>query len=219
MGIFVAKSLFGVYGGTFNPIHEGHLLVAREVDEICSLDRLVFMPASSPPHRDEPNVSFSHRCAMVELAIASQPQWVVDARESKRSSPSYTIDTLVSLRQEWGSDVSIAFCMGSDSFQGINTWHRWQELTDFAHVIVAQRCDMIAPLNSTVEKWLASRVLSAPSALRDSPSGGVLMLQQQPMICSSSDVRAELAQGARPNLLLSEPVLSYIEQHHLYQTE
>ncbi len=214
-----ARKLIAVYGGTFNPIHQGHLQAADEVSTLCDVDRLVLVPASIPPHRAAPSVTFEHRLRMVELAISGRPSWRVDDREDQRDAPSYTIDTLASFRNELGLDVSLAFCVGSDAFQSINTWHRWEELTDFAHVIVAQRCDMIAPLNSAVEKWSASKVLSAPSQLRDRPSGGVLHLSQRPMNCSSSDIRATLAQGTSPNLLIPEPVSQYIQQHHLYQTE
>ncbi|MEQ3697259.1 MAG: nicotinate-nucleotide adenylyltransferase [Pseudomonadales bacterium] len=214
-----ARKLIAVYGGTFNPIHQGHVQAAEEISVLCGTDSLILVPASIPPHRAAPSVTFAHRLRMVELAIAGREGWRVDDREERRDAPSYTIDTLASLRDELGPDVSLAFCLGSDAFQSINTWHRWEELTDFAHVIVAQRCDMIAPLNSIVEKWSASKVLSAPSQLRDRPSGGVLHLSQRPMNCSSSDIRAKLAQGASPNLLLPESVLQYIKQQHLYQTE
>ena len=214
-----ARKLIAVYGGTFNPIHQGHLQAADEITKLCDVDRLLLVPASIPPHRAAPSVSFDDRLRMTELAIADNDLWALDDREHRREAPSFTIDTLASLRDEFGPEVSLAFCVGSDAFQSINTWHRWRELTDFAHVIVAQRCDMIAPLNSAVEKWSASKVLSAPSQLRDRPSGGILHLSQRPMNCSSSDIRAKLAQGASPNLLLPESVLRYIQQHHLYQTE
>jgi len=129
----------GLLGGTFNPIHFGHLRMAQELAESLSLDAVKFIPSANPPHKPPPQVSAEHRAAMVKLAITDNPQFQFDGRELSRTGASYTVDTLESLRNELGNQVSLILIMGSDAFTKFNTWHRWQEIIALCHIALVQR--------------------------------------------------------------------------------
>ena len=129
----------GLFGGTFDPVHIGHLRSALETAELLGLDELRLLPAARPPHRETPQVSAQQRLAMVELAVAGVAPLTVDARELARDKPSYTIDTLESLRAELGSEAQLFLMVGWDAFCGLPTWHRWDELLQHCHMLVLQR--------------------------------------------------------------------------------
>ena len=131
----------GLLGGTFNPVHNGHLRSAVEVRERLALDELRLVPSARPPHRAAPEVTAEQRLAMVQLALAGSDELQVDARELQRSSPSWTVDTLASLRAELGPQAVVFFILGWDAFCGLPGWHRWQELLELAHLVVLQRPD------------------------------------------------------------------------------
>ncbi|MFT7228603.1 MAG: nicotinate-nucleotide adenylyltransferase, partial [Methylophilaceae bacterium] len=131
--------LVGIFGGTFNPIHFGHLRMAQELASALAMDEVKFIPSANPPHKDNVMVSVEHRSAMVKLAIADNPLFSLDELELNREGSSYTIDTLVSLRESLGQGTSLCLMMGSDAFVNLNTWYRWQELLDYAHIVLVQR--------------------------------------------------------------------------------
>ena len=128
----------GILGGTFDPVHYGHLRTALELFQILNLAEIRFMPCQIPVHKDEVHADPKHRLAMLELALAGTPEFKVDHRELQRSTPSYMIETLISLRKEY-PDTPLALIMGSDAFINLATWNSWQELTDYAHIVVAIR--------------------------------------------------------------------------------
>nr|MCU0869676.1 nicotinate-nucleotide adenylyltransferase [Burkholderiales bacterium] len=137
----------GVLGGTFDPIHVAHLALAHAARDAVGLAEVRFIPSARPPHRDAPAAAAAHRLAMVEAAIAGTAGFVADARELHRLTPSWTIDTLTSLRAEVGTDRPLVLLMGEDAFALLHTWHRWTELTATAHLVVARRPDA-APLQA-----------------------------------------------------------------------
>jgi len=134
------KPPIGIYGGTFNPVHYGHLRPNLELCEVLELDHIRFIPAFLPPHRSNPSTAIEHRMEMVVRAIASEPSFVLDDREVIRGGSSYMLDTLKSLRQDF-PDNPLCLIMGMDAFSGIESWYHWQELLDYAHIVVSQRPD------------------------------------------------------------------------------
>lgn len=206
-----------ILGGTFNPIHNGHLRSALELVELLGLERLHLMPSANPPHRGAPACPAGCRADMVELAVAGEPRLVCDRRELARSGPSWTVDSLTGLRAEYGPERSLGLVMGCDALLGLDRWHRWQALLDFAHVIVIARPGWRLPAAGAVAEWLADHQIKDARALRERPAGGVLVLELRPLAISSTEIRALCSGGRSARYLLPEPVLDYIETHRLYR--
>ena len=204
-----------ILGGTFNPIHNGHLRSALELVELLGLERLHLMPCANPPHRDAPACPAESRAAMVELAVLGEPRLFCDRRELGRSGPSWTVDSLAGLRAEYGPERSLGLVMGCDALLGLDRWHRWQALLGYAHVIVIARPGWCLPTAGAVAEWVADHQITDAEALRQRPAGGVLVLELRPLAISSTEIRA-LCRGERSaRYLLPEPVLDYIETHQL----
>ena len=206
----------GVLGGTFNPVHYGHLRSALELVERLQLQQLRLMPCAVPPHREAPGCSAEHRDAMVQLAVAGEPGLACDSRELRRAGKSYTIDSLIDLRDELGDDHSLCLVMGCDAVLGIDSWHRWGELLDWAHIVVIARPGWHLPQSGTVAEWLVAHRLPAAAA-RQRPAGGIIVEELRPLAISATEIRDLLAAGRSARYLLPEPVLDYIQSHHLYQ--
>jgi nicotinate-nucleotide adenylyltransferase len=215
-------SPLGLLGGTFDPIHVGHLELAREVRAALALPAVRLLPAGDPPHRAAPAASAAHRLAMVEIAVRDYPGLEVDAREIRRQGPSYTVLTLEELRRE-APARPLALIVGTDAFLGLPTWYRWHELFDLAHIVVVARpgtaldVAMSAPLAA---EW-SRRLRETPSALRAQPAGAIVMQPITPHEVSASAIRAALARGpagvAAVRGLLPPAVLAYIERNRLYR--
>jgi nicotinate-nucleotide adenylyltransferase len=206
----------GVLGGTFNPVHYGHLRSALEIVEHLQLAQLRLMPCALPPHREAPACSAVHRAAMVELAVAAEPSLSCDPRELQRPGKSFTIDSLVELRQELGDGHSLCLVMGCDAVLNITSWHRWQELLDWAHVVVIARPGWQLPDAGPVANWLRQHRLDNHHGLRARAAGGITIEELRPLAISSTEIRALLAAGRSARYLLPESVLDYIHTHHLY---
>ncbi|MED5610689.1 nicotinate-nucleotide adenylyltransferase [Pseudomonas delhiensis] len=206
----------GLFGGTFDPVHIGHLRSALETAELLGLDELRLLPAARPPHRGAPQVSAQQRLAMVELAVAGVAPLTVDARELARDKPSYTIDTLESLRAELGSEVQLFLMVGWDAFCGLPGWHRWDELLQHCHMLVLQRPDADVEAPEALRDLLAARSVADPNALSGA-AGQVTFIWQTPLAVSATQIRALLAQGRSPRFLVPDAVLNYIEAHGLYR--
>ena len=207
----------GVFGGTFDPVHYGHLRSALELVEHLELQQLRLMPCAVPPHRDIPTCHATHRAAMVELAVAGEPRLTCDKRELERRGTSYTIDSLVELRRELGEECSLALVMGCDAVLAITGWHRWQELLDWAHVVVIARPGWQLPAEGVVANWLQAHRLTGPGQLGARPCGGVLIEELRPLAISSTEIRSLLGAGRSARFLLPQAVLDYIQSHSLYQ--
>ena len=206
------------YGGTFDPVHAGHLAVAR-----CARDRLQadvwLMPAADPPHKGPTEADADQRRAMLQLAVADQPGLHVDDRELRRAGPSYTIDTLVQLREALGDAAPLAILVGADSFLGLPTWRRWHELTDFAHIVIAERPgSVIDPqtLTDELRDFAAPRWRTQASALHEHPAGRLLRLKLPLRPESSSELRRRIARGQPWRDWVAPGVAAYIEHHRLY---
>ncbi|WP_425606030.1 nicotinate-nucleotide adenylyltransferase [Lysobacter firmicutimachus] len=201
------------YGGTFDPIHDGHLAIACAArDALAAQVRL--MPAADPPHRAPPGASAEHRARMLDLAVAGEPGLVVDRRELLRDGPSYTIETLRQLRAEFGPAQPLALLVGADSFLDLPQWREWRSLFDLAHFVVAERPG--SPLEAERIPFAAGRETASVDCLRQAPAGRVYRLRQPLQAESASQVRARIAAGEPWRELVPPAVAAYIERHGLY---
>lgn len=216
------QASIGILGGTFDPIHFGHLRMAQELYEELGLAKIRFIPAAIPPHRPNPQSETLHRAEMVRLAIAGNPAFSLDTRELQRPGASYTFDTLTELRAELGDQTPLCLLLGSDAFLGISTWHRWQELLTLAHIVVAHRPgaspheDAMTP--TLREVWRVHQT-SHHEALQETACGKILLQTITALDISASRIRNRLHHGRSPSYLLPESVCDYIHTHHLYPKE
>lgn len=206
----------GLFGGTFDPVHIGHLRGALEVAELMAFDQLRLIPSARPPHREAPQVSAADRLAMVELAVADLPPLWVDDRELRRERPSWTIDTLESLRAEVGASDQLFLMLGWDAFCGLPGWHRWEELLNHCHILVLQRPDADAEPPEELRDLLAARSVADPLSL-SGPGGQISFVWQSPLAVSATQVRQLLADGRSVRFLVPDAVLAYIHAHGLYR--
>ncbi|ALE90916.1 MULTISPECIES: nicotinate-nucleotide adenylyltransferase [Pseudomonas] len=206
----------GVLGGTFDPVHIGHLRGGLEVAELMQLDELRLTPNARPPHRDTPQVSALDRLAMVECAVAGVATLVVDSRELQRDTPSYTIDTLELMRADLAADDQLFLLLGWDAFCGLPTWHRWEDLLLHCHILVLQRPDADSEPPDALRNLLAARSVSDPLALKG-PGGQIAFVWQTPLAVSATQIRQLLASGKSVRYLVPDAVLAYIDAHGLYR--
>lgn len=210
----------GILGGTFDPIHYGHLRLAEEMLELAGLRQIRFIPTGTPPHRAAPQVTAPQRSAMVRLAIADQPAFVLDEREVKRERKCYTVDTLRELRAEFGAQQPLCLLMGGDAFLQLHTWHEWEALFGLAHIVVGYRPGY------TIDERMAGapqllreqyqRRLCAATALGECAHGGIAVLGIPKLEISATVIRARVAEQRSIRYLLPEAVAQYIHQHKLY---
>jgi nicotinate-nucleotide adenylyltransferase len=211
-----------LYGGTFDPVHLGHVAVARAARD--ALDATVaFMPAADPPHRAPPGAPAADRAAMLELAIAGEPGLALDLRELRRDGRSWTVDTLRALRAEIGDYAPVALLLGADSFAALPTWKSWRDLFGLAHFVVAGRGNDGAGAGpqgvealAGLAEAIAGRDAASPDALRSTPAGRVFHLRQPLFPHSASEVRARIAAGLPWDALVPAPVAAYVRAHRLY---
>lgn len=210
----------GVLGGTFDPIHYGHLRVAEEVAEALDLAEVRFVPAARPPLRGAPVAAPEHRAEMVRLAIAGNPRFILERCELQRPGVSYTVDTLETLRQRLGPDVALCLILGSDAAARLPAWSRWERLGELAHLVLVHRPgggpvpDPAWP-PALLGQWEARRC-DSPAALARAPAGRMLPVATTPLAISASFLRALLSAGRSPRYLLPDSVLDYIEINRLY---
>ena len=208
-------------GGTFDPVHLGHLGLADDARRALGVPEVRLVPAGDPPHRAAPGASAAHRLAMLRLAIERHPGLAIDERELERQGKSYTALTLDELRAE-DARRPIVLILGADAFRGLPTWHRWRELVELAHLAVAARpgdpFDAALP-DALVPLWRDRRAASAGELLA-SPAGRILVVRIVPRDISASAIRASLARGGadaeRVRALLPPAVWDYIAEHRLY---
>ena len=204
--------MIGVYGGTFDPVHFGHLRTALEVYETFDLDQIRLIPCFIPPHRDEPSAPADRRVKMLELALQGYPGMRVDTREIDRGGPSYMVDTLKSLRREFGKQ-SIVLFIGSDAFLNLTAWYHWPQLFDFAHVVVMTRPGVVQP---ALEPFFRDRLVASDGSLRQTPAGYFFFQPVTALDISATKIRQIIAQNRNPGFLLPESVIEYIRQNKLY---
>jgi nicotinate-nucleotide adenylyltransferase len=189
-----------IFGGTFDPVHLGHLSVAWEASELLDAE-VRLMPASVPPHRPPPSATAQQRVAMLHAALQGQSRLTLDTRELERSGPSYTIDTLIELRAEQGGRP-LVLLIGADAFAGLSSWHRWRELFEVAHIGVLSRPGVPAVLPDELLQMTVGRHVDDAVALRGVPAGKLIGLAVTPLEISATRIRELLAAGRDPRYLL-----------------
>lgn len=215
-----AEVPLGLMGGTFDPVHFGHLRLAEEACEALDLREVRWIPAGCPPHRNLPRAAAPDRLEMVRLGIAGNARFTLDDAETRSDAPSYTVTTLERLRALDGTRP-LVLLLGSDAFLGLAGWHRWPALFDLAHLAVATRPGFeLAPetLPAELAAACARRLGADPSALKAAPAGRIVQFAMTPLAISASLIRARLAAGLSVRYLLPDPVREYIDRQHLYRT-
>lgn len=210
-----------ILGGTFDPVHDGHLHLAEDVRRALALPQVQLVPAADPPHRGGPAVTATDRLAMLRLAVQDWPGLAVDPREIERGGKSYTVLTLEELRAE-DSSRPILLILGADAFHGLPAWHRWRDVFRLAHIVVAARpgVDLDRDMPPDLAPEWQSRRVADPAVLRSTPAGAIYLQAVAPHPISATAIRMQLARGeagrAAVVRLLPPSVLAYIELHHLY---
>lgn len=192
-----ANHAVGVLGGTFDPVHNAHLAMARAALEARGLARVIWLPTGSPPYRNAPVAASRDRLAMLRLAIEGEPRYEIDERELAPEHSGYTLDTLIGLRAELGTQTRIYLLLGADQYSKLDSWHRPHDLLNLCHIAVFAR-----------PGWNAGAVKA--------PRNGVIHVPMEPLAISASDIRARIGRGEDVSAMLPAAVLRYIRQHRLY---
>jgi nicotinate-nucleotide adenylyltransferase len=208
-------SPIGVFGGTFDPIHYGHLRTAFELLRLLRLAEVRFVPAGDPPHRAVPLADADRRLAMVRVAIAGQPGFVVDDREVRRRGRSYTLTTIAELRGEFPS-TPICLLIGMDAFIGLPDWHRWEEILPLTHIVVAHRPGWEMPLAGVLGDLLAERQIDDVAGLHAQPGGRVFIHPVTQLEISSTQLREIVRSGRDPRYLVPDAVRDMIRETGCY---
>ena len=215
----------GILGGTFDPIHHGHLRIAQEALEQCDLAQVRFIPSGTPPHRAPPLAAATMRLEMVRLALNGHPGFIVDEREVFRTTPCYTVDTLSELRAELGTQQSLCLILGGDAFLQLHTWHEWRRLFELAHIVVLQRAGGL-PLgnamnnaDSALQAEYRKRLAPGARAPHEAPAGSIFVADMPALEISATDIRRRCARSRDVRYLLPDAVAQYIQTHELYDAE
>ncbi|HKV65907.1 MAG TPA: nicotinate-nucleotide adenylyltransferase [Rhodanobacteraceae bacterium] len=195
-----------IFGGTFDPIHIGHLRAAWEASEALGAEVRI-VPAKIPPHRPQPVASAAERAAMLRAALAGQQRLQLDLRELEREGPSYTFDTLASLRGEIGMERPLVLLIGADAFAGLSEWHRWRELFGLAHMCVLTRPAQIPAMPEELAAEVAARKTGELAGLCSGASGKVLDMVVSALGISATRIRALLGEGREPRWLVPQALI------------
>ena len=223
MGISVTKEsvtkkslrAIGIFGGTFDPVHRGHITLALELQNHLQLDVMFLMPCRVPPHRAQPSASDDYRLQMLQLATANTGLQI-DARELTREGPSYTVDSLKALRRDYGTDCAIVLCMGMDAFTAFTTWHDWQQIPQLAHIAVVQRPDVTFTPDRNISDLLNRYATTVAADLTRQPAGKIYLTQLSQIPVSSTAIRQMLATGQTIPALHPD-VYEFIQRKGLYR--
>jgi nicotinate-nucleotide adenylyltransferase len=211
--------MIGLLGGTFDPIHFGHLRPALEIRDALGLDSVRFLPCRIPPHRGTPRETAETRAAMVARALEGEPGFVLDRRELEREGPSYTADTLRSLRAELGDEVALCLILGRDAFNGLPKWHDAEALLKLAHIVVAQRPGEEGEPEEVLARMIAGRVSESLAELEREPAGKVVFVEVTQLAIAATAIREGLARGQSPRFLVPDGVWNMIRESGLYGWE
>jgi nicotinate-nucleotide adenylyltransferase len=205
----------GIFGGTFDPIHFGHLRTAFEMLQALDFDEIRFVPCGNPPLRGRTFADARLRFRMVEAAIAGQDGFVSDDRELRRDGPSYSIDTLLGLREEFPGR-SLGLIVGMDAFLGLSKWHRWDEILDLAHIVVAHRPGWKAPDIGPLGEWISDYGTHRVDDLHEATHGHIYIHAVTQLEIASTEIRDLVAAGRNPRFLMPDAVSRVIEETSVY---
>ncbi len=216
-----ARPVVGLLGGTFDPIHFGHLRLAEELAEVLRIGQVRFIPAGHPPHRGQPRAAAPHRLEMARRAVAENPRFLLDPREIDKSGPCYSVETLATLRAELPPGTPLVLFMGGDAFLGLTTWHEWRQLFDLAHIAVAHRpgyslASWEDALPDPLRTLLSTRRCEHAAEIAEKPAGRVFLHTITQLDISASQIRDRALRGKSLRYLLPDSVIDYINENHLY---
>ncbi|MEO5343524.1 MAG: nicotinate-nucleotide adenylyltransferase [Gammaproteobacteria bacterium SHHR-1] len=207
--------MIGILGGTFDPIHFGHLRTALDVQEALGLEQVRFLPLNQAVHRPQPQASPTQRLQMVQLAIADRPGFVADASELQRGGASYMLDTLGHLRQQLGTDTPLGLLLGTDAFNDFLSWREPQQVADLCHLLLMTRPGYQLPQQGELAEFVTQRLRQAPAELTG-PGGRIYLQPVTQLAISATDLRQRAHQGRGLAYLLPEPVRQFIQSEGLY---
>ncbi len=206
------KPAIGIMGGTFDPIHYGHLRPALDIAQALGLDHVRLIPCADPPHRDPPQANARQRLALLQLAVKSAPELDVDDRELLREGPSYTIDTLKSLREDFPENP-LYLLLGTDAFLGLHQWHQWQDLLSFANIVVMQRPEEELLVAEPMKAWFEQHKMAD---YEPTLNGKIMLMPVTQLAISATQIRALFEKGSSPQYLLPDSVIQLVEMLGLY---
>jgi nicotinate-nucleotide adenylyltransferase len=210
--------MIGVYGGTFDPVHYGHLRTSLEVWEALELDELRFVPCQIPAHRGTPGATPEQRLAMLRAALADAPPGIrIDTRELERAGASFMVDTLSSLRDDIGNTAPLILILGSDAFQGLHRWHCWQSLAELAHIVVMQRPGIERTWPAELEGYFAKCICQQPKDMKTRPAGLIHFMAVSQLEISASHIRQLVGYQKSAQYLTPQSVIRLIDQNQLYR--
>ena len=207
----------GLFGGTFDPVHIGHLRTAMELRDLLHLEEMRLVPCANPYHREATTATSDQRLAMLRLAVADNPALTVDERELHREGPSYTFDTLVEVREELGSDIPIMLCMGMDSLISLASWHNWESLVELAHIVAACRPGFELSAKGAVTELVKQRQVESIRLLHEQPCGGILIKTMTLLPISATELREAVREGHSLKYLVPDSIAAYIREQGLYR--
>jgi nicotinate-nucleotide adenylyltransferase len=212
---YSSHAAVGIFGGTFDPVHYGHLRAALEAREILKLEDFRLLPAGTPPHRSNTVASGVHRLAMLQLAVSEHSGFRVDDREVRREGNSYMVDTLLEIREETG-DSPLLLIIGQDAANALDSWHQWLTIFGLAHLVIMRRPESKLAWSGELQNQMERRLARNPKQLREKAAGLVLPLEVTQLAISSTGIRNQLLAGQSPRFLLPDAVIDYIKQNELY---
>jgi len=205
----------GILGGTFDPVHCGHLRLALEMRQRLGLDCVRLLPAPNPRLREAPLADVGRRLEWLAAAVEDEPELQVDDRELQQDGPTYTVETLASLRRDFPDEV-LVFILGMDSFRKLDRWHRWRELLDFAHLAVAHRPGDVPPAAGVIADLLEQRQCDEVAALRELPAGRIMVCEPPLLEISATRIRSLIAEGGNIRFLVPDKVIELINRTRCY---
>lgn len=208
--------MIGVYGGSFDPVHFGHLRIALEITEQLNLSQTLFIPSATPAHRAPAIASWQQRLAMLAEATKLESRFKIDTREAKRAGPSYMVDTLSSLRADY-PQTPLCLMLGADAFLGLTNWYQWQKIFSFAHIVIAGRPQVKWKLNSILQQEYQNRLVNNHNLLEKKLAGFIINCTVTELDISSSKIRQLLRSGFSVRYLTLDSIITYIHTQHLYK--
>ncbi len=209
--------MIGIYGGTFDPIHFGHLRTVLEVKESLGLSSVRLIPCHRPPHREQPAASEQQRLQMLQLAVEGEPDFEIDPQELQRPDISYTVDTLTAIRASH-TQTPLCLIMGQDAFANFHRWHRWQTILQLAHLVIMKRPGENALYDARITDIIRQYISTDKQSLYSKLAGHILFQPVTQLDISATRIRQLLHSGNNPRYLLPDVVLQFIKQQKLYQS-
>ena len=206
--------MIGIRGGTFDPVHFAHLRATEEVSTALELDRVHLIPGSIPPHRKQPIATPQQRLEMLRLAIGNNDKFIADDRELQREGESFTVDTLRSLRDEFGSEIPIALIIGMDAFQTFTQWHAWETIITLSHLVVTSRPDYTA---QPLQGWAEAMLTKDTSLLKSKAAGYLYFVNTTSISISATDIRKQRKANQSVRYLVPNDVHNYLQANNLYR--